>query len=372
MDVDETVKAHGTIRMTTWSFNDATIKNALIAARDRGTSVQIVAAKGINEEKNYKAWADMKTALNGSSTDDDFARECTGACRGTGGTPHQKFFLFDDVGSRHRRNVVVQTSMNLTRKAYRGQWNQATVMWDQDVYNDFHRIFDETASKGRLGTGYRKYRRAAAHNIFFPGGNAANDPILDALNHVRCTGVTAGGIRGRTRIRVIQYAIYDTRGNAIAKKLRSLWNSGCNVAIIYAVTSRPVLKILRSRSGRGPVPMRQSVIKDRRGNIVDYNHSKWLAISGNYAGVSRGTYTVIAGSANWSDFAYRCDEQMQQVFGRSSVAPYFSNFSTTWSQRSSRAPSSARTASGARMMTSIPEQPTFGQGIYKYMSEGGE
>ncbi|MEO7350681.1 MAG: phospholipase D-like domain-containing protein [Marmoricola sp.] len=369
--VDETELAHGTIRMSTWSFNDSTIAHALHAARNRGASVQIVAAESVNNEMHYKAWSDIKRVLNTSQTDDDFARECRGACRGTGGTPHSKVFLFDDVGSRHRHNVVVQTSMNLTRKAYRGQWNSATVMWNEPVYGDFLDIFNQSAARGSAGTGYRKWTHGGVTDIFFPGGTASNDPVLDALDHVHCTGVTAGGIRGRTRIRIIQYALYDTRGNAIAKKLRGLWNNGCNVAIIYSVTSLPVLKILRSHSGRGAVPMRQSVTKDRHGTIVDYNHSKWMAISGNYSGVSHGAYMVLAGSANWSDFAYHCDEQMQQIFGRSWVAPFFHTFDTTWRQRTSRPPSSGRTTDGGRMMENIPEQPTFGEGIYANLSEDG-
>ena len=35
-------------------------------------------------------------------------------------------------------------------------------------------------------------------------------------------------------MRVIQYAMFDTAGVAIAKRLRGLWNSGCNVQIIYS------------------------------------------------------------------------------------------------------------------------------------------
>ena len=71
-------------------------------------------------------------------------------------------------------------------------------------------------------------------------------------------GCSNGG--SRTQIRIIQYSIYDDRGVYIAKKLRSLWNAGCNVKIIYALSTRPVMAILRNGSGRGAIPMRQSVI----------------------------------------------------------------------------------------------------------------
>ena len=153
--------------------------------------------------------------------------------------------------------------------------------------------------------------------------------------------------------------------------------------IIYSVTSRPVLKILRCRSGRGAVPMKQSVIKNRRGEIVKYNHSKWLAISGVY-GASSGNWTVHAGSANWSDLAYRSDEQMQQFFGFSRTKGFFSNFDKTWSQGTSKPPRFGRMAAGTRTagarrkrsveeeaLEDVPVEPTFGKGIYKYMLEGG-
>ena len=166
----------------------------------------------------------------------------------------------------------------------------------------------------------------------------------------------------------------------IAKKLRGLWNKGCDVRIIYSLTSRPVLKILRSRSGRGPIPMRQSVIKNRRGEIVKYNHSKWMAISGCY-GSSRGKWTALAGSSNWSTIAYRSDEQHQQFFGYSRTKGYFNNFSKTWSQGTSRPPRYGRVAAGARTLANpevqeealedVPVEPQFGKGIYKYMAEGG-
>ena len=39
--------------------------------------------------------------------------------------------------ARQARDVVIQTSMNLTRWRYRGQWNQAQAMHSRAVYNDF-------------------------------------------------------------------------------------------------------------------------------------------------------------------------------------------------------------------------------------------
>ncbi len=77
---------------------------------------------------------------------------------------------------------------------------------------------------------------------------------------------------------------------------------------------------------------------------------------------------MLNGSANWSNFAYSCDEQMQQLYGRGWTASYFSPSTRPGARRSRGGRPPRATASGARM---TPDQPIFGQGIYRYMSEGG-
>ena len=108
---------------------------------------------------------------------------------------------------------------------------------------------------------------------------------------------------------MLQYAIYDDRGLWLSKKLRSLWNAGCDVQIIYSLATRPVLAILRNSSGRGGIPMRQSVIKNGAGEIVKYNHSKWMTITGRWGG-SSAAYVTFTGSANWADPAFGDDEPL--------------------------------------------------------------
>jgi len=379
----------GRILMTTWSFNDWGIRDALVNAAKRGTRVRIIAASGVNTRENYKPWKSLRTAINSTTRGwagvdpTNAARQCGGSCRGSAGTPHSKYFLFDDVGSAHQKNIVMQTSMNLTEFAFRGQWNQATVWKSKPIFAHYRAIHKQSMRNKSMGSkAYVRKHFGTIYNIFFPGGTPARDPVMRALNQVSCKGATSGGVNGRTRVRVIQYAIHDTRGNRIAKKLRGLWNNGCNVRIIYSISSRPVLKILRSRASRGPIPMKQSVIKNGRGEIVKYNHSKWLAISGRY-GTARGKWTVHAGSANWSDFAFRSDEQMQQWFGYSRTKRYMDNFSKTWGQSTSKTPSVGRMSTGTgtlapeevaaeqEALEDVPVQPTFGEGIYKYMPEGG-
>ncbi len=99
------VAGNGKIRMATWSFNDMTMARALVAARNRGVSVQVVAAATANVES--ASWTWLKRQLGAAryvpghpatTETQSFARQCRGACRGRGGTPHSKYFLFDNVG----------------------------------------------------------------------------------------------------------------------------------------------------------------------------------------------------------------------------------------------------------------------------------
>lgn len=356
-------RQRGLIQMTTWSFNDWGVRNALVNAARRGTQVRIIAARNINRTQNYQPWKSLKASLNSPALRrrGNWARECSGACRGGGGAPHSKYFIFKDMGrSASNRlaprlgHATMQTSMNLTAFAVNGQWNQATVTWGAPVANRFRTIFNLSAAKRRGG--YRSWTDNAITSLFFPKGGSA-DPVVRALNGVACG-------RG-TQVRVIQYAIHGRRGNAVAKRLRALWNRGCHVGIIYSLSSRPVLSILRSRTGRGPIPVRQQVIKNRRGEIVRYNHSKWLAAR------SGGSWFVHAGSSNWSDMSYGSDEQMQELRGQARVAPYFRAFDKSWRQPTSRVPSFGRTYVGGRTVPATPERLVYGKGMLRHLTEWG-
>ena len=162
----------------------------------------------------------------------------------------------------------------------------------------------------------------------------------------------------------------------IAKKLRNLWNRGCDIKMIYAVSSRPVISILRNGSGRGRIPLRQSVITNKKREIVKYNHSKWMTITGRY-GTSTGAWMTMSGSANWSIFAFTGDEQVQTINSRNQALRHINAFNITWSQKSSHAPGYGIKGSEARMTEAqrialIPAEPTWGRGIYKYLSPAGE
>lgn len=374
---------NGKIRIVTWSFEDMAIAKALVAARARGVSVQVVAAKGRN--KDSREWKYLvkrlgsKLARKGYPASRDtvsFARACAGSCRGRGGTPHAKYFLFDKVGRTQQRYVTFQTSMNLTKFGYTGQWNQGMVIKSKSVYEDFLTVFKQARLNSPQQQPYRaRAISSATADYFFPRYNPAPalDPIIQNLNEVRCTGARYGGTNGRTKIRIVQYAMYGDRGVWLAKKLRSLWNAGCDVRMIYSLVTRPVLQIMRNKSGRGAIPMRQSVTKNSLGEINKYNHSKWMTITGNWKGLS-SAWVVLNGSANWSLAAFAGDEQMQRVRGVSWTRPYLVTFKRTWKQKTSKKPPAARYSASGRALPipGVPEnEPAWGTGVYKNLSPEG-
>ncbi|MBV9830370.1 MAG: hypothetical protein JOZ82_02155, partial [Marmoricola sp.] len=132
---------NGRIRLVTWSFDDWALARALVAAKKRGVSVQVIGAKKAN--RGHASWRWLRQKLGsrlyrphypGTNYTWSFVRQCRGSCRGRFGTAHAKYFLFDNVGSHHVRKVTVQTSMNLTTFAASGQWNQAQVSHSARVY----------------------------------------------------------------------------------------------------------------------------------------------------------------------------------------------------------------------------------------------
>jgi hypothetical protein len=372
---------NGRIRLVSWSFDDWALAHALVAAKRRGVSVQVIAAKKANRGRPSWNWLRRKLGSQlyrphypGTNYTWSFARQCRGSCRGLFGTAHAKYYLFDNVGSQHVRDVTVQTSMNLTTFAQTGQWNQAQVSHSARVYQDFYSIFRQARLARPLPNPYHVKDFGSVVDFFFPryGVTPALDPVYQTLNGVTCYGATAGGT-GQTRINVIQYAIYGPRGEWIAQKLRYLWEHKCSVSIIYSVASRPVLAILRSHSGRGPIPMRQSVITDGYGTIVKYNHSKWMTIVGHW-GTKPDAYVTFSGSANWANLAAGSDEQMQRIYGRTEVVKYLANFAQTWAQRSSHMPGyGVLPAITGRVIPyfarDVPAgEPAWGKGIFKYMT----
>jgi hypothetical protein len=157
--------------------------------------------------------------------------------------------------------------------------------------------------------------------MFFPMVRESNDPVMKLLDKVRCHGA-ANTPNHVTRIRIAPDVIRNSRGMALATKVRSLWNAGCNIRIGYTVVGIDVGRMLRSPAGRGPVPMRH-LVQDTNGDGLfdNYFHLKAMTIVGNVGG-HHSQYVVLNGSANWSRLSSISDENIGVFWNKGLTLTY--------------------------------------------------
>ena len=176
--------------------------------------------------------------------------------------------------------------------------------------------------------GYLHFNHGKMQLDFYPytGRHTKRDPVLSALNNVRCTGATQGtGIHGHTKVRIAQTATYGARGLAIAHRLASMKKRGCNIRLVYAMFGRQALEVLRHDAGPGGVPMTHLAYDADCNGIYDkYVHMKSMTVSGVYGSNTHARMTW-NGSANWTPVSLASDE----VVGRwqdASITRTYSNW----------------------------------------------
>ena len=228
-----------------------------------------------------------------------------------------------------RQWVTMMGSPNLTTKAAYGQWNHLDTFANKDTYDLYQRWWHQMKADTPRAHPYERAKAGGFTSWTFPkpGTTAANDPLMDGLRGIHCKGVASGyGVNGRTKIRIGAYTFFGNRGDWISKKVRSLWNDGCDVSIEYSIMVDRIKKRLYSPSGRGRIPMRQVVTFNRRGAIDAYDHAKWIAMSGNWGG-DPSSKIVWTGTTNISDLGFRIDDTGQVWRSASRVDAYMNDFS---------------------------------------------
>lgn len=305
------------IRIASWNVRSPEIATALIRAKKRGVSVQVVMDRSNWREDNpnpdaARLYRELKKGNKHRKVERrSWLRQCRGACRGPHGIAHSKFFLFSEAGKAE--NVVIYGSNNATELAATIQWNDIYTRVNRpDEYAEFLSVFNEMAVDHRPpGGGFRQWEHGGYTSIFYPYSGKdvpKTDPVMDVLNKVRCKGATGGrGVNGRTKIRISQTAMYGDRGITIAHRLAQMHRRGCNIRIVYAMFGNEVLRILR-QAGRGGVPLTHLAWDRNEDGIYDrYVHMKTMTVSGVYDGRTDATLTI-NGSANWTHVALASDE----------------------------------------------------------------
>ncbi len=328
--VDST-PAGARIQLLSWNIRDDRLVEKLIAAHKRNVTVRVLVAEGNWTKENpndlmdrldrtlrmkAKKWSNDQRAKEARSK----LRECRSSCRGTRGIAHAKYYLFSHVGPKlekaYATDVVMHGSANATVVAAERQWNDLhTIKGRRGIYRYFSERFAESEKDKPVRP---PYSRAQFKNFtieFLPWAQRPGDPVLEQLNAIRCTGATGGrGIGGATHIRIGQTAFLDERGLAIATRLKSMWDRGCDIKIVYALMGNKVLKAVRAPTGRGPMPIQQ-ITQDWQGDGVydRYLHTKFMAVSGVY-GNNTAADVVFNGSMNYSSKAMRSDETIGTVY----------------------------------------------------------
>lgn len=291
------------IRTAVWNYDDRATTNALIDAHRRGVHVQIVVANTVRNGN----WNRTVAALNANRRDRSFAVRCRGGCRGAS-IMHSKFVLFSRV--HKARNISMVGSFNLTRPAGFRQWNDLVTTRDRDFYRSVLGIFRELAADRRVPRLFREIDLGRQKVTVWP--SIGRNTIRDELERVRCRIPVGDRVDGRrrTKVRIAIAGWFDAYGTDIAKQVRRLWGRGCDVRIITTLAGRGINRTLRSKKGRGPVPIRRVTIDNNLDGIPErYLHMKAIAISGVFDGDTTAN-VLITGSPNWSARAQRSDEMV--------------------------------------------------------------
>lgn len=319
------------IRAFSWNIASTGFVRSLLHANSRGVTVRVLMSKGkaMEQPRDGDFWRLRRGLRNRSENhpqakgERSWARYCDRSCRGRRGIAHSKFFIFSKVRKAHW--VTMSTSANATENSVNVQWNDIyTNVGSERIYRAYLRTFKEAEQDQPARPGYRITKGDTISAYFYPwkGERARGDRVINELRRISCRGTRDGaGVDGRTRIRIAQDAIIDERGVDIARKVRRLWEQGCNIRIVYALMGKQVLRVLR-HTDRGPVPIQQIVNDYDYDGIYDrYLHAKVMTVNGRYND-DRSARVAWQGSENWSGLAKLSDEQGFKIRRRAAERKY--------------------------------------------------
>jgi phosphatidylserine/phosphatidylglycerophosphate/cardiolipin synthase-like enzyme len=328
------------IRMTMFSFDRMPVADALVRAKRRGVSVQVL----VNNHEMTSAQAKLRKVLGNNRSKKNWWFQCKSSCRGQLDVNHSKFVLFRKAGGANYTTMV--GSMNMKRNGTDNQFNDLFVENGQkQLYSFYNRVFNEMAKdkfakpmylKKSMGNG-----KFWVHVLPFPRAplgtkktryTVAKDPINQILRPIKCTGARTPS--GRTAVRVNMHAWDGTRGTMLANRFRDLYARGCDVKILVGFAGEKVRRVFANRTKRGFVPVRSTGFDTNGDREIDkYSHEKTLMVNGNY-GKKRGDKFIVTGSANHQDGGQYGDEIIMRVRGSRLHSQYVNNWNLKWNRYS--------------------------------------
>ncbi len=314
------------IRMAFFSLSIQSFSDKLIAAHDRGVSVQLI----MDNHDIRPQWTALQAALGTNIKSPSFAVTCTNGCLSgrEGALMHAKFYLFSTAGTAKQVSVV--SSANPTySQATLGFNNAYTVVGDAALYGSYRTYFLDMAagSQGALQPDYYRLTQSGAYTSYLfprPGNDAKSDTIYSILSNVACSKAAAGyGANGHTVIHIAMLEWTRSRVD-LAQKLWSLDDAGCEVEIITNTQNvEPEIMAALTKKGShhgGPI-----VRNAAQG--VYYVHDKYLLINGKYAGDSSAKI-VFTGSHNFTSQGLRYNNDvLLKIRSNAAFNAYDDNFS---------------------------------------------
>ena len=350
------------IRMAQYLFNLDSTADAVIRAYARGVNVQLI----IDDYPLSAQTQRVRKVLGTNKKKPSYVARCVNACMSSSkSVMHAKFFLFSKSG------VSETVSMVSSANPYTGNssvsWNNMhIIVGDKKLYGSLDKYFTDMLPDIDRPNYYRTTTSGKHKLYFFPRQavkGTADVPMLDVLNNVRCTGMSAGyGSGGRTVVRIEQWGWSAARLD-VARRAWKLHDQGCKVSVIingFNVGPK-VLQVLLRRSARSGQMTVYNAAIDTNGNgrRDKYMHHKVLMVNGRW--FSQSKKVVYTGSANLTGTALLANNEIiMRVIDNKTYDAYYRNFNyirNNWTKRITVAPPIPVTAStkvaAARVETAL-------------------
>jgi hypothetical protein len=322
-----------TIKISLYSIADRGFVDSLIAADRRCVSVQLLMNNHLDENTS-PSWGRLLHAIGNDRSQRSWTRRCIGGCRGHA-VLHSKFYLFSQVG--RARNVAMVGSSNMTSNAVRVQWNDLyTAVGNGTLVKQYTGIFNEMKRDTPVANPMRVYRTGNYTSTFypFPSATARTDKTMAALNTIRCTGARGAGINGRSVLYINMHSWHGTRGKYLAQRVRTMYNRGCYVRILYSFMGHGTYTLLTKGTGSRMIARR--VLFPGPAGVVaaKYSHMKMFAAAGYIAG-DPSNWVTWTGSNNWADRSIKADEVTLRIASRGVYGRYVDHWNAMRARRSS-------------------------------------
>ncbi|MFI8966223.1 phospholipase D-like domain-containing protein [Streptomyces sp. NPDC053493] len=309
--------AGSTVTAGLYTFTDDAVTDALGAAKTRGVNIRVIVdhttvtmtggeydhlVARLGTDRTQGSWVFACPAGRGCIGSRQIPGDTDGAIN------HNKFWLFSETGGA--KDVVVQTSANMTGVQRTDLFNNAVTIVDTGLYGIYQDYFTDLLAHGSSGSGLSHYYKTPASGpykaYFFPrkeatgttyDSDASTDTVKLILDNVGC----AGG----TQVRMA--ANLFTR-DEVASKLVALKNAGCTVILAHDGAPGSMSAGVESVVS-GKLSQRVQCYEDRGTGVAKAGlHSKYLLVEGTYDGVA-GRKLVWTGSHNYTYPALRANDE---------------------------------------------------------------